>query len=87
MGERTKIPHIYRCKGCGEKTHRMWWGEENICPICEKSVGFGVSEHGGLSMAEIEQKRGELRKSLQQDGFSRPSKEGVIVVIRGKERL
>lgn len=52
---------IWRCRGCGAKTHRKLWKDGKTCPVCEQSVGYATSTHGGLNDRQIQSMRSALR--------------------------
>ncbi len=56
---RKLLKRIRRCQHCGTKTHQRFW-ENGSCPVCELSLGYSLSDHGGLVAREIK----EYKKAL-----------------------
>lgn len=38
----------------------MWWEEGIICPVCDQVTGHTESDHGGLTLKQIEKAREDL---------------------------
>ncbi|OGM75977.1 hypothetical protein A2210_01425 [Candidatus Woesebacteria bacterium RIFOXYA1_FULL_40_18] len=47
------LHNIRRCLNCNWKTHKRFWGDKQICPICETASVFSESNHGGLSLEQM----------------------------------
>lgn len=56
---------IWRCRACGYKTHHRYWKDEKQCPVCGLCRGSIPGNHGGLDSKEIQEKKKEMKKRLE----------------------